>query len=270
MLPGMKYRLGFIGAGNMAEALARGAIRGGVVEASQILAGDPSPERRRAFAEFGVQVTADPTEVAAGCEQVVMAVKPQVFPNLGQTLRRLDRERQVVISIMAGVRSSAIEAAAGGPTRVIRVMPNTPLMAGQGMSGVAVCGAAMPGDAALCEAVLGSCGRVAAVDEADLDAVTAVSGSGPAYVFLLAEAMMAAAAEVGLAGQERLFVQQTLIGAAAMLSDDGDTAAQLREKVTSPGGTTHAAVETLRRGGFEKLLGEAITAARDRSVELGG
>ncbi len=268
----MKYRLGLIGAGNMAEAIARGAIESGVLSADQIVAADPSPARQQVFKDLGIAVTSEPGVVVQHSQQVLLAVKPQVFPQLGDVLKNIDRDRQIVISIMAGIKSTAIEAAAGGPTKVIRVMPNTPLMVGRGMSGLAECGtiAAGSGDAQLCVDLLNGCGKVAKVSEAQLDAVTAVSGSGPAYVFLLAEAMMAVAAELGLAGAERLFVQQTIQGAAEMLTEDGDTAAELRRKVTSPGGTTQAAIESLQAQGFEQRIADAITAARDRSAQLGG
>ena len=267
----MKYRLGFIGAGNMAEALARGALRGGVVEAPQMLAADPSPERREVFDKLGIATAADPAAVVAGCDHVLLAVKPQVFAAVSPVLAALDRKQQTVISIMAGVRSSTIEAAAGGPLRILRVMPNTPMLVGRGMSGMAECSSAegSRGDTKLCVDLLRSCGEVAKVTEDDMDAVTAVSGSGPAYVFLLAEAMMDAAAEMGLLGAHELFVQQTICGAAEMLMQSEESAAELRRKVTSPGGTTQAAIESFDAAGFRTMVRDAMRAACRRSAELG-
>ncbi|MEM1026461.1 MAG: pyrroline-5-carboxylate reductase [Planctomycetota bacterium] len=266
------YKLGLIGAGNMAEAIARGAIERGIVSADAIVASDPSEERRAVFAGFGTKTFADAAEMIAACEQVWLAVKPQIFPKLAESVQAIDRDRQIVVSIMAGVTIGQIEQATGGPTRAIRVMPNTPLMVGKGMSGIAPGDHAKHGDETLCVEVLRGCGEVAIVTEQDLDAVTAVSGSGPAYVFLLAEAMRDAAVELGLAGCDKLLVHQTIAGAAEMLArivETDENAEDLRRKVTSPGGTTQAAIEHFQSHGFEQLVKDALTAARDRSIELG-
>ncbi|MEO1235803.1 MAG: pyrroline-5-carboxylate reductase [Planctomycetota bacterium] len=267
----MEYTLGLIGAGNMAEAIVRGAIDNGVLPPAKIAAADPSVERREVFEAMGVAAYADAAHVVTRSEQIMLAVKPQVFPGLADAMRRIDRERQVVISIMAGVKSAAIEAAAGGSTRVVRVMPNTPLMVGAGMSAVAECGrsTADRSDADLCVELLRGCGEVVRVTEDDLDAVTAVSGSGPAYVFLLAEAMTQAAREMGLGDGHGLLVKQTILGAAKLMLESGDPPEELRRKVTSPGGTTQAAIASFQADGFEAVVRRALTAARDRSVELG-
>ncbi|MEM1107409.1 MAG: pyrroline-5-carboxylate reductase [Planctomycetota bacterium] len=269
----MQYRLGFIGAGNMAEAIVRGAIESNVLEAGAILAADPTEERRDVFASLGVAVSADTGDVVARCEQMLLAVKPQVFPKLAGTLSSIDRDSQIVISIMAGVKSVAIEAATGGPTSIIRVMPNTPLMVGAGMSALARCGRSLTtnsDDASLCVDLFRGCGEVTMVSEDNLDAVTAVSGSGPAYVFLLAEAMAEAAVEMGLGGCHDLLVQQTILGAAKLMLESDESPEALRRKVTSPGGTTQAAIESFQASGFEEIVTKALRAARDRSVELGG
>ncbi|MEM9751949.1 MAG: pyrroline-5-carboxylate reductase [Planctomycetota bacterium] len=267
-----KFKLGFVGAGNMAEAIARGAVGRHVLPADSIAASDPSEARRAVFDAMGVTTFERAEDIIASSEQVLLAVKPQVFPQLGDVMSALDRERQVVISIMAGITIASIEAATGGPTRAIRVMPNTPLMVGKGMSGIAVGEHAGDTDETLCVHVLRGCGDVAKVTEADLDAVTAISGSGPAYLFLLAEAMQAAAIDMGLLGCHQLFVNQTIAGAAEMLMaslDTIDSPEDLRRKVTSPGGTTQAAIEHFQSHGFEQLVKDAIAAARDRSIELG-
>lgn len=265
-----EYKLGFIGAGNMAEAIARGAIRAKAIKPREIAVADPSEDRQKALSRLGIRALFDDArEVVARCEQVLLAVKPQVFPKLADALVALDRERQVVISIMAGVTIERIEAAVGGPARVIRVMPNTPAMVGYGMAGIAVGDHAQYNDEALTVQVFRGCGEVAKVDEDGLDAVTAVSGSGPAYVFLFAEAMMKTAADLGLLGCHRLFVEQTLKGAIELWLESGESPAELRHKVTSPGGTTQAAIEHFQSQGFEQLVRDAMTAARDRSVELG-
>ncbi|MEM7576263.1 MAG: pyrroline-5-carboxylate reductase [Planctomycetota bacterium] len=264
-----RYKLGFIGSGNMAEAIARGAIEQGVLKPEQMMASDPTPTRRDAFEAFGVNCVDDSAGVIAKAEQIVLAVKPQILPKLGEALGGLDLEKQVVVSIMAGIASDKIESALGGPARVVRVMPNTPLMVGHGMSAVALGPHAKPGDDALILEVLGACGEAIRVDESQMDAVTAVSGSGPAYLFLLAEAMRQAAEGLGVGEHADVLVNQTLLGASTLLKTSPDGPAELRAKVTSPGGTTQAAIECFQKLGFEPLVRDAMTAARDRSVDLG-
>ncbi|MEM8737535.1 MAG: pyrroline-5-carboxylate reductase [Planctomycetota bacterium] len=264
------YTLGMIGAGNMAEAIARGAVDRGVVPAERLLASDPSEQRLEVFRGFGVASAESNTELVASCEAVLLAVKPQTLTKLGEIWQGFDCERQTVISIMAGLSSDRIAAAIGQPARVVRVMPNTPLMIGRGMSGVALGTHARPGDDALAMKLFGACGEAIRVRETELDAVTAVSGSGPAYLFYLAEAMQDAANQLGLSEQARLLVSQTLWGASELFAASPDSASDLRRKVTSPGGTTAAAIASLDRGGVREAVVAALRAARDRSVELGG
>ena len=263
------YDLGLIGAGNMAEAILRAAVTRGVVPAERLIASDPSPERLAVLASLGITGTHDNGEVIAGADVVLLAVKPQALPTLADALRQLKTDEQVVISIMAGLTSSRIEAVIGRPARIVRVMPNTPLMVGRGMSGVSLGPHARPGDEALAMRLFGACGEAVRLPESDLDAVTAVSGSGPAYLFYLAEAMQAAAERLGLSEHARLLVRQTLLGSAELLHQSDDTPAELRRKVTSPGGTTEAAVRHLDKKQVSDAIVEALHAARDRSVELG-
>ncbi len=269
----MAYQLGFIGAGNMAEAIVRAGIDRGVVKPGQVIACDTAAARREAFASLGVAVTDDAGDVISQARQVMLAVKPQTFEALRPALRKVDASRQVVISIMAGVRIAAIEAAIGrtdgGGARVVRVMPNTPLMAGCGMAGVALGPNAKTGDELLVLQLLRAAGEAVMVSESTLDAVTAVSGSGPAYVFYLAEAMQAAAEELGLGEQSALFVRQTILGAAKLMVESGERPGELRRKVTSPGGTTAAALGVMEGRKMNETIVEAMVAARDRSVELG-
>lgn len=265
----MKYELGFIGAGNMAEAIARGAIEQGVLPADRVMASDPSGDRLSLFGSFGVSTTQDNAQVVAECQTVLLAIKPQTLAKLAGGFGAFDVEQQVVISIMAGMSSEKIAQVIGKPARVVRVMPNTPLMVGKGMAGVALGMHAKPGDEALAMRLFGACGEAIMVDESDIDAVTAVSGSGPAYLFYLAEAMQQAAAELGLSEQARLLVSQTLLGSAELLSRSDDTAAELRRKVTSPGGTTEAAITHMDTQNVKPAIVAALHAARDRGVELG-
>ena len=268
--PDRNRRLAVLGAGNMAEAILRGAFRAGVLKPAEVVAADPSEARREVLAGLGVAALGDPAEALPEASVVLLAVKPQSLPDLA-ALRTLDREEQVVVSIMAGVRCERIAAACGGPTRVVRVMPNTPLLVGRGMSAIAAGPDARPGDDDFAMALFGAAGEAVRVSEAELDAVTAVSGSGPAYLFHLAEAMHAAAVEQGLAPDlADTLVRQTLLGSAELLAGSDVDAPTLRARVTSPGGTTQAAVEVLERRGVPAAVRVAIAAATRRSVELAG
>lgn len=271
--------LGFLGAGNMAEAIARAALDHDVLSPNEVLACDLSPERREAFAALGVGVTDDPAELVRQSESVLLAVKPQQMQAPAATLGEHARPEAVVISIMAGVTSQKLAAAMGrggggegGGARIVRVMPNTPMLVGRGMAAVARGAGAKEGDEALAMRLF-SAGQSQAirVDEADLDAVTAVSGSGPAYLFYLAEAMERAAAELGLGQHGPTLVRQTLLGAAEMLlhGDPAPDPAELRRRVTSPGGTTEAAIGHLEGNKSRDVIVNALKAACDRSRELG-
>lgn len=271
-------RLGFIGGGNMAEAIVRAAIDRGVVAPQDIVVSDPSEARRNAMASNGVRVTASNADVVASVEQIVLAVKPQAAAEPAGEVGAALRDDQIVISIMAGLSTAKLAALirAGMPgggeerrVRLVRVMPNTPVMAGQGMSGVALGGEAEAGDDALALAIMSAGGSAIRVDESQLDAITAVSGSGPAYSFFLAEAMQRAATELGLGEHASTLVTQTLLGAARLLDESADDAAALRKKVTSPGGTTEAAIRSLEDAGVADAVVAAIRAAEARSRELG-
>ena len=265
----MNYELGFLGAGNMAEAIARAAIEQNIVDAGRIIASDPESPRRDVFAGLGIAVTDDNAEVIAQSGHVMLAVKPQTVPKIAEQLAALDAQRQIVISIMAGIGTTKIEQAIGGPARVVRVMPNTPLMVGGGMAGIALGEHAKAGDEALAMKLFGAAGRAVMVGEADIDAITAVSGSGPAYVFYLAEAMVAAATDLGLGSHAAELVEQTVLGAAQLLAGSDDPPAELRRKVTSPGGTTEAAIKHLEGNKTREVIVNAIKAAQARSIELG-
>jgi pyrroline-5-carboxylate reductase len=265
----MNFDLGFLGAGNMAEAIARAALDRHVLPAGRMIAADPLGPRRDLFAALGIAVTADSAEVVARSAQVLLAVKPQSLADLAGPLRVVDRARQVLVSIMAGIAIRRIEELAGGPARVVRVMPNTPLLVGCGMAGIAVGPHSRPGDEDLALRLFGAAGEAVLVAERDIDAITAVSGSGPAYVFYLAEAMEQAALELGLGAHARRLVQQTILGAARLLGASGQPPQALRRMVTSRGGTTEAAVRHLDAQGTAAVFVAAIKAAHARSVELG-
>lgn len=252
----------------MAEAIIRAAIDHEVIPAIKIMVFDPSEQRRAMFASLGVTVGRNNLEVIQHAQQVLLAVKPQVVEKISGDLKEID-DSQVVISIMAGMGSRKIESLIGKPTRIVRVMPNTPLLAGQGMAGVALGHHAQSGDDELTTELMRAAGQAIRVEEKMLDAITAVSGSGPAYVFYLAEAMEQAARDMGLGEHAELLVRQTVLGAAALLNESPDSAAELRRKVTSPGGTTQAATNCMDENAMRDIIIRAMHAAEQRSKELG-
>jgi len=264
----MQYELGFIGAGNMAEAIARAAIDHQILPAAQLIASDPAEPRRQLFESLGIAVTTDNTQVITQSQQLLLAVKPQMLPKIIDDLRNHIRDDQIMISIMAGIRSNKLAEQIGKKLRFIRVMPNTPMLIGKGMSGIALGADAQPGDDALAIKLFSAAGKAVSVDEDGIDSITAVSGSGPAYVFYLAEAMQEAAEQLGLEDAAAI-VSQTLLGAATLLSQSQDSAEELRRKVTSPGGTTQAAIEHIEANQLCRIVIDAMGRAHQRSIELG-
>lgn len=253
----------------MGRALLGGILETGICEARDVSVYDAFPEAAEAAArELGVTAVPSNAEVLDRSEVVLLCVKPQVFPEMLAELG--DSTGRLLVSIAAGVRIDAIEEATGGRHRVIRVMPNTPALVGRGASAFALGSSATDADAGQTRALLEAVGYACQVGEDDLDAVTALSGSGPAYVFLLVEALVAAAIEQGLdpdiSGD---LAAHTVAGAAELLLRSDESPAQLRENVTSPNGTTFAALESFRSDGFESIVANAIRAAADRSRELG-
>ncbi len=276
----MRYELGFIGAGNMAEAIAKAALSQKIMEPGQMIAADPSDYRRALFAGLGVTVANDNAQVVRESKQVILAVKPQMFAQVAGQIAAFLVPDQIIISIMAGLGTRKIDALLNdalpadhpmknSTRRIVRVMPNTPLIVGLGMSGIALGGGARPGDETLTMQLFGAAGKTVLVREDQIDAITAVSGSGPAYLFYLAEAMEKAARELGLGDHSRLLVQQTLVGSAMLLSQSSDTAGELRRKVTSPGGTTEAAIKHMEGNKTIEVVVNALKAAEKRARELG-
>ena len=264
----MGIRLGIIGGGNMGAAIARGSIEAGVLAPQTIMVADLEASRRAAASALGCRTTADATDVV-GAEQIMLAVKPQDFARVAADLGPLGRPT-VVISIMAGLESRAIRDGLGPSARVIRVMPNMPCQVGAGMTVIALGAGAQPGDETLAVRIFEALGRTVMLDETHMHAVTGLSGSGPAYVFLLAEAMERAASEAGLDdATASLLVRQTIRGAATLLSDSGRKPVDLRAAVTSPGGTTEAAIGVMTDRDLPGIVADAIKAARERGAELG-
>ncbi|WP_432799989.1 pyrroline-5-carboxylate reductase [Poriferisphaera sp. WC338] len=269
-----KYTLGFIGAGNMAEAIAQSAIESGVVDSHDILAADLSADRLAIFEAMGTKTTPESGDVAEKAEQVILAFKPQSMAEALPAIAERFHKNQIVISIMAGIGSEKIADCikqAGGPqVKVVRVMPNTPIMVGRGMAGIATgAGAGAEDDQFAMQLFSAANNKAVRVTEDQLHDITAVSGSGPAYVFFVAEAMQKAAEKLGLGPMSDELVAQTLLGASQLLSESNDSAAELRQKVTSPKGTTEAAINSMDAGGLTDVIGAGMAACRKRSVELG-
>ncbi|MFV0534640.1 MAG: pyrroline-5-carboxylate reductase [Cumulibacter sp.] len=261
--------LGFIGGGNMAEALIAGVLRSGDITAQSVLVAEPVAERADYLRErYGVQ-TLSTAELAARAAIIVVAVKPQIVDSVTTEIQGTIDPGALIISVAAGVPAARFEAALPN-IAVVRVMPNTPALVGEGMSVIAPGAAASPQHLQHARTILSGAGKVVQLEESQLDAVTAVSGSGPAYFFYLVEALIDGAQALGLdKATATELVVQTAYGAATMLRDSGRDAHTLRTDVTSPGGTTAAGLQVLEDNGARDLFAAMITAARDRSVALG-
>lgn len=262
--------IAFIGTGNMGEAMLRGLAQSGWPQAA-LHGYDLRQDRLNALAaEAGFTAQPSLEAAVAKADLLVLATKPQGFAELLPQIAPLLKPEQMVLSIAAGITLLKLEKALGAERPLIRVMPNTPGLIGQGVSAYCLGGSSGPAQALLAEKVLKPLGLVIRVKEEQMDAVTALSGSGPAYLFLFMEALQAAGEDLGLAPEAAFaLASQTLVGAAAMVAQRQKTPAELRAAVTSPNGTTHAAIQAFEAGGFRDLVKKALTAARDRSVELG-
>lgn len=262
-------RVAFVGGGNMASALIGGLRRAGRAAGSIVVVEPVEAQRAKLAADFGVQAqeSADARLAAAG--MVVWAVKPQLFAEAAAPCAPFVRSA-LQVSVMAGVRSEAIVAAAGSE-RVVRTMPNTPALIGRGVAALFARAAVSAVERTAVEALFAPTGSSLWVDhEADLDAVTALSGSGPAYVFFFLEAMIEAGVQMGLTAQQsRRLAQETFAGAAALAMQSDESPETLRARVTSKGGTTHAAITSLQADGVKPAFVKALLAAAARARELG-
>ena len=267
----MDQKIVFIGGGNMASALIGGLIRGGRPAADIIVVEPVEAQRARLGQAFGINAQATADERLAGAPTVVWAVKPQIFAEAAVPCAAFVG-RALQVSVMAGVRSLAIGAAVGSPgAAVVRAMPNTPVLIGRGIAGLFANPGVTAGQRAEVEALFAPTGATLWVrHEDDLDAVTAISGSGPAYVFYVLEAMIAAATELGLSAEQgRQLALATFDGATALAAQSAEPPEALRAQVTSRGGTTYAAVTSLEDSGVKAAFVKALRAARDRAQQLG-
>lgn len=261
----------FIGGGNMARSLIGGLIAAGKAPEKIRVAEPVEAVRQTLAADFSVQVFAENADAVAGSGIWLLAVKPQAMKALCQSLAaQAQAQKPLLVSVAAGITSEQISTWLGGGLAVVRTMPNTPALLGAGVTGLYANPYVSESQKQAAQALLQGAGATVWIaDEALMDAVTAVSGSGPAYVFLLAEAMQAAGEAEGLdAEAARTLTIQTLLGAARMLTHDDTPAAELRRRVTSPGGTTQAAIESFEADDFRAIVARAIHAARQRGIEL--
>lgn len=263
--------IGFVGAGNMAEALIRGLLNGGHVDASKISASGPRAERMTELSErFGIHTTTDNREVVARSGILVLSVKPQIMRRVLTEIADSIREDVLIISIAAGVPISTIESRLRREVRIIRAMPNTPALVDAGATAIARGAHATADDVTLATRIFDAVGITVVLDEIHLDAVTGLSGSGPAYMFLILEALSDAGVKVGLSRRNaQLLAAQTVLGSAKLLLETNYHPGLLKDMVTSPGGTAIAGLHTLEAGGLRTTLMNAVEVATNRSKELG-
>jgi pyrroline-5-carboxylate reductase len=264
-------KIGFIGGGNMASSLISGLIASGH-SPQHLWVSDINPDTLKALAEnHKVNTLASNDAVINEVDVIVLAVKPQTLGSVAKSAAALiQQKKSLVVSIAAGISQHSLSQWLGTDTAIVRCMPNTPALVLTGATALHANTKVTAEQCSLAENIMRSVGIALWVkDESELDAVTAVSGSGPAYYFLLMEAMEKAALELGLSEvTARLLVQQTALGAAKIALESSESPEQLRNRVTSPGGTTQRAIETFEQGGFTELVSKALHAARDRSVEM--
>ncbi|MGR9012528.1 MAG: pyrroline-5-carboxylate reductase [Gammaproteobacteria bacterium] len=264
-------KIGFIGGGNMASSLISGLIASGHAP-EQIWVSDINQDTLNSLAEqLKINTSIHNDDIINAVDVVVLAVKPQTLSAVAQSAAaQIQQKKSLVVSIAAGINQNSLSHWLGADTAIVRCMPNTPALVLTGATALHANDKVTAEQRDLAENILRSVGIALWVeDEAELDAVTAVSGSGPAYYFLLMEAMEKAALELGLNEETaRLLVQQTALGAAKIALESTESPEQLRKRVTSPGGTTQQAIETFEQGGFTELVSKALHAARDRSIEM--
>lgn len=268
----MNDTIGFIGGGKMAEALIQGVLAAGLVGAEGIRAADPDPGRRQLLtSQYGVKTSADATDFIGECTILILAVKPQVMGKVLDSVKGAINADHLVISIVAGIPLAFMEARLSGSLcRLVRVMPNTPALVQEGASALSPGQRTSDEDMKRARAIFDAVGKTVVLAESYLDAVTGLSGSGPAYVFSFIEALVDGGVKVGLnRADARLLVLQTMLGSVKLALESNLHPAELRAMVTSPGGTTIAGLHELARAGFSGIVMDAVEAATKRSKELG-
>jgi pyrroline-5-carboxylate reductase len=267
----IEQRIGFIGAGNMAVALGQGFVRAGLITGAKLSAADPSEAARVKFAQAtGGQVTIDNAAVVGQSDVLFLAVKPQQMALVAGELAGNISTKTLVVSIAAGVRLARLSGWLGEAVRLIRVMPNTPCLIGEGACGYCLGAKATKADGELVGKLLQAVGTAWQVEEKLLDAVTGLSGSGPAFIYIIIEALSDAGVRVGLPRPiAASLAVQTVRGAVDMVISTGEHPAVLKDRVASPGGTTIAGLQAMEAGAIRATLIAAVEAATKRSIELG-
>jgi pyrroline-5-carboxylate reductase len=264
-------RLGFIGAGNMAEAIAKGLLDAGAVDAGQIIASDVDDGRRQLMADrYGITITADNHRVVRAADIVILAIKPQVVATVLGDIGPAAGPDKLVLSIVAGLTVATMAPFFPNGARLIRTIPNTPVLVQEGMVAIAVGETATPEDYQMAEAIFSPVAKTVRLEEKLMDAALGVSGSGPAYVFMMIDALADGGVKMGLPRPIALtLAAQTLLGGAKMCLESGRHPGELKDMVTSPAGTTIAALHTLETMGLRGALISAVEAAAMRSEALG-
>jgi pyrroline-5-carboxylate reductase len=270
----LKGKLGFIGGGRMGEALIQGILKAGIIAAENILVTDPVAERRKYLAEsYGVKTfdSGEDVNIWSNCATVILAIKPQIMQNVLQAAKNSINDSHLLISIAAGIQSSFIDTNLSGCNcKIIRVMPNTPAFVLEAISALSAGPRVTEKDMDTAVTIFDSIGKSVVLDEKYFDAVTGLSGSGPAYVFTFIEALIDGGLKVGLNRSDaELLVMQTILGSVKLAMSSKETPAELRAMVTSPGGTTIAGLQKLEAAGFSDIIMNAVKAATERSKELG-
>jgi pyrroline-5-carboxylate reductase len=264
-------KIAFLGTGNMAEALVKGLLRAGTADASEIVCSEPRAERREEIARrYGVKVVGENLAAAEEAQIIVLSVKPQTMEDLLDEIAPAIDHSKLVISIAAGIPIAAIARKLGAGVRIVRTMPNTPALVGAGATALARGAHATQADLEQARALFQAVGVAVLVEEHHLDAVTGLSGSGPAFLFLVIEALADGGVKVGLARPVAMaLAAQTVLGSAKLVLETGEHPGRLKDQVTSPGGTAIAGIHALESGGLRSALIAAVEAATRRSHELG-
>ena len=263
-------KLGVIGAGNMASAIIGGIVNKGIMKGNEIICSSPvEAERKKAEDSFGINTTADNKEVVDKAEILLLAVKPQVIPVVVEEIKASVKEDQLIISIVAGKSIAWYKEAFGKELKLIRTMPNTPALVGEGMTGVSPAPAVSEEELGKALEILGAFGKAEVVPENLMDAVVSVSGSSPAYVFMMIEAMADGAVKLGMPRNKAYtFAAQAVLGSAKMVLETGKHPGELKDMVCSPAGTTIEAVQVLEEAGFRASLIDAMEACAEVSRRL--
>ncbi len=270
-MPIKDKRVGFLGAGNMGEAMIKGLLQAGLVPAESVAATDARAERLEQITrQYGIRGAADNPALVGEADVIILAVKPQIMAAVLREIAPAVDARKLLISIAAGMATHTLRGFLGKPARLIRVMPNTPALVLEGVTAIARAEGLNAGDLDVAQELFGAVGRVVILDEDHLDAVTGLSGSGPAYVAIVIEALADGGVKMGLDRATAMtLAAQTVLGSAKLLLETGVHPAQLKDMVASPGGTTIAGIAALEDGAVRRTFISAVERATQRSKELG-